>query len=113
MRRLITILCLTVGYVLVAHAEKQNQAQPAPEPPSPPLPIQSGENLEPEITIIKRDGKTVHEYRVNGTVYMVKIIPNSGPAYYLIDKDGDGNMETRRSDLEKGLKVPQWLLYKW
>ncbi len=114
MRLLIAMLCLTMGYLHVAQAEEESQTQSGvPEAPAPPLPVQSGENLEPEITIIKRDGRIIHEYSVNGTVYMVKIVPTSGPAYYLVDKDGDGNMETRHSDLEKGIKVPQWLLYKW
>lgn len=86
---------------------------PAPEPPVSPSAVESGENLEPEITIIRRDDKIVHEYRANGQIYMVKIIPETGPAYYLVDKDGDGNMETRHSDLDKDLNIPQWLLHSW
>lgn len=83
------------------------------EPPELPMPIQSGETMEPDITIIRRGKKTIHEYRANGKVYKVKIVPDIGPAYYLVDPDGDGNMEVRHSDLEKGIKVHQWELYSW
>ena len=44
---------------------------------------------------------------------MVKISPKNAPAYYMVDTDGDGNLETRRSDLEKGMNIPQWLLFSW
>ena len=85
----------------------------APEPPDLPMPVQSGETLEPDITIIRRGKKTIHEYRLNGKLYKVKIIPDIGPAYYLEDEDGDGNLEVRQSDLEKGIKVQQWEIYSW
>ena len=81
--------------------------------PEMPMPIESGETMEPDITIIRRGKKTIHEYRANGKVYKVKIVPDIGPAYYLVDPDGDGNMEVRNSDLEKGIKVHQWELYSW
>lgn len=110
MRHTIAIFCLIATFSVVAEEASE---QSLPESPTLPPVVQSGENLEPEITIIRRDGRLVHEYRVNGTVYMVKIIPNSGPAYYLVDKDGDGNMETRHSDLNRTMNVPQWLLHSW
>ncbi|HLF97056.1 MAG TPA: DUF2782 domain-containing protein [Methylococcaceae bacterium] len=84
-----------------------------PEPPDLPETVQSGENMEPDITIIKRGKETIQEYRINGRLYMVKITPSIGPPYYLVDNDGDGNMDARRSQLESGLKVPQWVLFSW
>ena len=44
---------------------------------------------------------------------MIKIIPAIGPPYYLIDTDGDGNMDVRRSDLEEGIRVHQWKILEW
>ena len=47
---------------------------------------------------------------------MVKIKPIVGPAYYLVDTDGDGTMDSRRSDIERGdtgMNIPQWVLYSW
>lgn len=84
-----------------------------PEQPDLPPPVESGETLEPDITIIRRGKRTIQEYRINGSLYMVKIIPDAGPPYYLLDTDGDGNMDVRRSDLERTLKVPQWVIYSW
>ncbi|MEQ1635909.1 MAG: DUF2782 domain-containing protein [Methylococcales bacterium] len=84
-----------------------------PEPPDLPMPVQSGENLEPDITIIRRGQETIQEFRNNGVVYLVKVIPDLGPAYYLIDSDGDGKLDVQRSDLDKGTKVNMWKLFEW
>ncbi|TAN53208.1 MAG: DUF2782 domain-containing protein [Methylococcaceae bacterium] len=89
------------------------QPEAVPELPDLPAQQQSGENIEPDITIIKRGEETIQEYRVNGKLYMTKIIPAAGPPYYLLDTDGDGNMDVRRSDLEHGMKTPQWVLFSW
>ena len=89
---------------------------PSPEPPTLPLPVESGEAIEPDITIIRRGKKLIHEYRLNGQLYMVKIQPDIGPPYYLIDSNGDGNLNVRRSDLERGpnrINIPQWVLLSW
>ena len=95
-----------------AFAEQQSLA-PVPEPPELPMPVQNGESLEPDITIIRKGKKTIQEYRKNGQLYMVKIIPVAGPAYYLIDTDGDGNMDVRGSDLDKGTQINQWKIFQW
>jgi hypothetical protein len=84
-----------------------------PEPPELPLPVQSEEEMEPDITIIRKGKKTIEEYRINGQLYMIRIKPDIGPPYYLIDTDGDGNMDVRRSDLDKGLYINQWKLLEW
>lgn len=89
------------------------QPPAVPEQPDLPEPVQSGENIDPDITIIKRGKDTIQEYRINGKKYMVKIIPAIGPPYYLVDTDGDGNMDVRRSNLESGLQTPQWVLFSW
>jgi hypothetical protein len=72
----------------------------------------TGEALEPEVTIRETDGKTIHEYRINGQLYMVKITPRKGPPYYLMDLDGDGEMDVREEDPAR-IVVPQWILFRW
>jgi len=94
-------------------AEQGAEIAAVPEPPELPMPVQSGETLEPDITIIRKGKKTIQEYRKNGELYMVKIIPVVGPAYYLIDTNGDGNMDVRGSDLDKGTRINQWKLFEW
>lgn len=86
--------------------------EPAPEPPVIPEAVESGQALEPEVTITKRGEDTVQEYRLNGRLYMVKITPSAGASYYLIDTDGDGQMETRQNDVRSS-KVPQWVIFSW
>lgn len=111
MRRLTILVIFIPG---LAFSETPSNAVPAPEVPDPPLPVESGETLDPDITIIRRGTKTIHEYRMDGKLYKVKIVPDIGPAYYMIDSDGDGEMEeVRNSDLEKGLNVQQWQIYSW
>lgn len=106
-------LCLALT-TQISFAEKEKEPFAAvPEPPELPLPVQSGETLEPDITIIRKGKKTIQEFRKNGELYMVKIIPAIGPAYYLIDTDGDGTMDVRGSDLDKGTQINQWKLFEW
>lgn len=64
--------------------------------------------------VIGDDGDTViNEFRVNGQLYMIQITPRKGPPYYLVDSDGDGDLETRRNDLSPNLLVPTWVLKRW
>jgi hypothetical protein len=87
--------------------------QEVPEPPELPSRVESGEVLEPEVTIVPQKEGTVEEYRINGVLYMVKVIPKKGPPYYLIDNDGDGVLESRRSQLYDNYNVPQWVIFSW
>ncbi len=79
-----------------------------------PMPeVKQGNVPEPEVTITTSgDNTSVEEYRVNGQIYMVKITPAKGYPYYLIDTDGDGDLDSRRNDLE-GRPVSQWILFRW
>jgi hypothetical protein len=92
-----------------AFAEEQ-----APKPPELPLPevVIDGEVIEPDVTIIKREEGTIHEYRVNGQLYMVKIQPHIGAPYYLVDRDGDGDFDSRAND-PTDITIPQWILLRW
>ncbi|GHE22132.1 DUF2782 domain-containing protein [Halomonas urumqiensis] len=72
-----------------------------------PALAQSAADLEPDITIREEQDRTIREYRVNGELYAIEIRPSSGPAYYLVDRDGDGNFE--RQDGNR-IAVPEWIL---
>lgn len=71
------------------------------------------EVVEPEVRIINQQGNTVEEFRMQGRLYMVKITPSKGYPYYLVDSDGDGKLETRRSDLDPDIVVPRWTIFSW
>ncbi len=72
-----------------------------------PALAQSSSDLEPDITIRQEKERTIREYRVNGELYAIEIRPSSGPSYYLVDQDGDGNFERQSGDR---IAVPQWVL---
>lgn len=75
--------------------------------------VTPGSDSGPGVTIIQRGQETVQEYRVGNQLYMVKVIPATGAPYYLVDDDGDGTLETRRSDLDPNVLTPQWVLFRW
>lgn len=82
-------------------------------PPPPELLEEEGKHLpEPEVTIIKRKDATIEEYRVNGQLRYAKITPSIGPAYYMVDTDGDGLLDRRHDDL-RNPPVQQWILFQW
>lgn len=106
-------LLLAPIFVFADAHEAIDQEYTAPESPVLPDPVESGEVLEPQVTIIHKDDATITEYRVNGNLYLVKIVPAVGQPYYLIDKDGDGRMESRTNDIYEDMAVPQWVLFSW
>ncbi|CAL1241298.1 DUF2782 domain-containing protein [Candidatus Methylocalor cossyra] len=109
MLRLIALFLLCACLPLRA----EQATVPVPDPPELPPRVQSGEPMEPDITIIRRGEEVIEEYRINNRLYMVKIKPVIGPPYYLVDTNGDGNLDVRRSDNERGLQIPQWVLFSW
>ncbi len=110
MKRFLPALLLCISLPLTA---AEPALEPVPDMAAPPTGADSAEELEPEVSIIRRDEETVHEYRVGGALYMVKIEPRNGPPYYLIDKDGDGSLESRYNKLEPALLVPSWMIFRW
>lgn len=106
--------CFAASLCVTGAAQAAEPAlEPVPEPPVIPERVQSGEVLEPEVTIIQREDVTIHEYRLNGRLYAVRIFPENAPPYYLVDADGDGELETRRKELTPEILIPQWVLFSW
>lgn len=97
---------------LVAQSPPMNLV-PVPNPPTLPEPVRSGETLEPEVTIIRRARETVTEYRINGQLQAIKVEPENAPAYYLVDTDGDGNLETRNDAHDPDFLIPMWIILSW
>lgn len=64
---------------------------------------------EPQIVIRHEKDKTFYEYRVNGMVKEIKVVPEVGPSYYLVPAEG-GDMI--RED-ESQLLVPSWVIFSW
>lgn len=94
-------------------AQEGQMLQPLPEAPPPPDPVLDGEIMEPAVTIVNKVDSVVEEYRLNGKLYLIKITPRFGKPYYLLDNDGDGQLETRMSAIYSGFAIPQWVLFSW
>jgi hypothetical protein len=95
-------------------------AQPAPPPPKldplpevpPPPGFAADQDLEPQVTITRREGETVEEARVNGRLMWVRVTPRHGRPYMLIPDQG-GQTFIRRDANDTGLKVPLWVLFSF
>ncbi len=111
MRRFILLSFL--AFPAFAIDEKPPTLEAVPEVPELPLPVQSGEALEPDITIIRKGKKTIQEYRRGGRLYMIKVVPDIGPPYYFIDNDGDGKMDVRTNDLDNDSNINMWKIFEW
>ena len=108
--RLVTLLALLAIITTPAFAQNKVDKQPLPAvPPPPPEMVPFDAALEPQVTIKKRGSDTVEEFRVRGKLYMIKVTPTSGAAYYLMDRQGNGNF-TAMDTMDSNLRVPQWVI---
>jgi len=114
---LIAIAALVAAPLCLAQAPPGPPPLPPPPtasttPPPPPPDLASDTDLEPQVTIIRREGEVVEEVRVQGELRFVKVTPRNGRPYYLIP-DGNGNTFLRRDSLDISLKVPMWVLFSF
>ena len=65
---------------------------------------------EPQITIHHEDDKTYYEYRVNGQLKEIKVVPKDGKEYYLIPAPGEGEFIRHE---ESQMLIPKWILFRW
>jgi hypothetical protein len=105
---------LMFAFALNAAAQKAPppDLEPLPEAPPPAPEIAADPELEPQITIVRRNNETIEEYRVGGRLTMIKVTPKSGRPYYLVADAAYGTW-VRRDSLDTGLKVPMWLLFSF
>jgi len=108
--------------MLAAASFAQSEAPPERDaPPPPPMPeheplppkVQDpDEQIEPQVVIRREDDRIVEEYHSGGVVYMIRIIPEVGPPYYLIDTTGDGNFDSRHEHMEP-VRPAHWKIFEW
>jgi hypothetical protein len=117
MRRFTLALLLSSTLPAAAQSTEPKGLRPVPEVPEPPelaLPSPGSEDdasLEPQVTITKRGEDQIEEYRLNGRLYMIKVIPRIGLPYYLIDNRGDGTFSTHDTGgLDQRIRPPMWVI---
>lgn len=124
MRQFILILLISLTLPAMAQSVQPNKsdksAQPKnliplpeiPEPPPLPSDISPDPELEPQVTIKKRGEDTIEEYRKNGELYMIKVIPRIGPPYYLV-KNRSRGMDAHPDDVGINVSPPMWRLLEF
>lgn len=112
---------VTMLFTMLAGSAIAQSAAPPPPPLPPegsfgtrpvPPPGVSDPELEPQVTIIRRDTETVEEVRIGGELRFIRVTPRHGRPYYLVP-DGSGNQFIRREGLDTSVKVPMWVLFSW
>ena len=94
----IAVVTLLAASLLAACSSMGRTAQ-APEIPANAV----------EATRTEANGDVVSEYRVAGQLRVVRVQPVRGPAYYLIDRNGDGRMDPTEGDVSP----VYYKIYSW
>jgi len=64
----------------------------------------------PDVTIIEGEDRVIYEYRQNGELRIIRVVPGIGKPYYLVPRD-----ETRGfGDLERAdMLIPRWTIIEF
>ena len=98
------LMLILFSGLAVAAAPSDRPPELKPVPDGPP-----GPDDAPAVTIKPGSQGRVIEYRANGKLYMLKVIPKVGKPYYLIDGKGDGQF-ARQDSLDSGMRPPMWVV---
>ncbi len=72
------------------------------------LPDPGNEGRDVEIVI--GDDRTIYEYRANGVLMMIKVVPKVGRPYYMVPADGSPHF----TDIDHSKSLyPSWVLFEW
>ena len=104
------VLLLTSTGALAAEDEAATEKAPAPKPKAAPIIVTREPPAEfrgPDVTLIASEERMVYEYRQNGQLRMIKVVPKFGRPYYLVPHDrtrGFGDLEQAQT------LVAEWVL---
>ncbi len=105
---------LTLIFALLALLTTEVLAQTGTPPRvpdvKPPAMEPLDDSLEPQVTIIRREGQTIEEHRVNGKLYKIKVTPENGVPYTLVDQRGDGSFAPVEAPGTPALSIPMWVI---
>jgi len=106
-------MTVLIPLLLALAVQDPAPAQPVQEAPIPAKEVVAAAKDDPPTVSIRTEGNgdRVEEYRQNGRVYMVKVTPSRGPAYYLMDTDGNGKLN--RDDRDPRVSPVHWTIYEW
>lgn len=90
-----------------AWAQTRGEVPPVPDARPPALEI-IDDSVQPQVTIRKKGDDVIEEYRRNGLLYKVVVVPAQGAPYTLIDPKGDGKLVPMDQAGSPQLSVPMW-----
>lgn len=110
----VSLLVLSLALVSFAVTAQDNAGSPLDEKPQVPdepvvMPDYQPDTAGSEIVIRPGEDVVYYEYRVNGEIREIKVVPDVGPSYYLVPADGGGWIR----EGETSLLVPSWVLFRW
>lgn len=111
MKKMTKMFCLLLlaGYSFATYAvEPPPNLEPLEEVEPPPT-ITNEE--KPEITVVKKNGETIEEYRINGQLYMMKVTPAHGKPYYMHKEDQEGGW--LMDGPNPPLIIPKWTIFRF
>lgn len=88
-------------------AQTRTDAPSVPDARPPALEV-IDDSVQPQVTIRKRGEDVIEEYRLNGRVYKVVVMPVNGAPYTLVDPKGDGKLVPMDQAGSPQLSVPMW-----
>jgi len=109
MRCLSALLALLFLAAAPVSVLAQDDPKPVPDV-RPPAMEPLDESVQPQVTIIKREGSTVQEHRVNGKLYKITVTPEHGVPYTLVDQKGDGVFVRVDGPGNPQISVPMWVI---
>lgn len=72
------------------------------------LPLPASAQRGPDVVIIAEEDKMIYEFRQNGELRMIRIVPTFGKPYYLVPTDPTKGL----GDLQRvDALVPSWVLW--
>lgn len=107
---------IMLGWLLPLALSAQAAARPdnlqvLEDIPPPPKVIEGQPMETPKVNKYKKGEDTVEEYRISGELYMMKITPAKGPAYYLHRDQPNG--EWVKDGPTPPVSIPHWILFKF
>ena len=93
-----------------ATSDDQPKAPTSTPPSDAPPDLSIDEARGPDVTLIAGQERTVYEYRQNGKLLTIKVVPRIGKPYFLAPRDptrGFGDLE------QADTLVPRWVLIEF
>lgn len=104
---------LAVGLLAAPWIARAASDSAVPEAPALPERLQSGQVMEPDVTITRGKQRTIIEYRTGGELREIKVVPDVGPPYYLVPVYGQGRFEGARNGPTPLFLINTWKIFNW